>query len=65
MNKEFIANTCEKLYKECLREIPQYENDELIWILNKKETLNKEEWETIGVINKNIRRQGYNITNKY
>lgn len=34
MNKEYIANTCENLYKECLREIPQYENGELIWILN-------------------------------
>lgn len=42
-----------------------HDKNELIWILNKKETLNKEEWETIGVINKNIRRQGYNITNKY
>ena len=34
MEKELIANTCEDLYKECLREIPQYENGELIWILN-------------------------------
>ena len=32
--KEYIANTCENLYKECLNEIPQFENDELIWILN-------------------------------
>lgn len=29
-----IANICENLYKECLREIPQFENGELIWILN-------------------------------
>lgn len=34
MNKELIANICENLYKECLREIPQYQNGELIWILN-------------------------------
>lgn len=34
MNKELIANTCEDLYKECLREIPQYQNGNLIWILN-------------------------------
>ena len=32
--KQCIANTCENLYKECLREIPQFENDELIWVLN-------------------------------
>lgn len=34
MNKELIANVCEDLYKECLREIPQYQNGNLIWILN-------------------------------
>ena len=34
MNKELIANTCEDFYKECLREIPQYQNGNLIWILN-------------------------------
>ncbi len=33
-HKEYIADVCENLYKECLREIPQYEDDELIWILN-------------------------------
>lgn len=32
--KENIANICENLYKECLNEIPQFENNELIWILN-------------------------------
>ena len=34
INKEFIANTCENPYKECLKEIPQIENNNLIWILN-------------------------------
>lgn len=34
MEKELISNTCEDLYKECLREIPQYQNGNLIWILN-------------------------------
>ena len=34
MNKFEIANICEELYKECLNEIPQYVNGELIWILN-------------------------------
>ena len=34
ITKEEIANTCENLYKECLREIPQYQNGKLIWILN-------------------------------
>lgn len=34
MDKYEIANICENLYKECLREIPQFENDELLWILN-------------------------------
>ena len=33
-HKEYIADVCENLYMECLREIPQFENDELIWILN-------------------------------
>ena len=32
--KQDIANICENLYKECLREIPQFENNKLIWILN-------------------------------
>lgn len=34
IKKEEIANICEDLYKECLREIPQYENNELLWVLN-------------------------------
>ena len=34
ISKEEIASICENLYKECLREIPQYQNGKLIWILN-------------------------------
>jgi len=34
MNKELIANICEKLYMYCISQIPQIENDKLIWILN-------------------------------
>lgn len=34
ISKEKIASICENLYKECLREIPQYQGGELIWILN-------------------------------
>ena len=32
--KEEIADICENLYRECLKEIPQYQNGELIWFLN-------------------------------
>lgn len=34
LSKEKIADICEKLYTYCLAEIPQIENDKLIWILN-------------------------------
>ena len=34
MEKELIANICEELVKYCVSEIPQIENNELIWILN-------------------------------
>ena len=34
MYKEYIADVCENLYKECLSEIPQIENNQLLWILN-------------------------------
>ena len=34
MDKKYIASVCENLYKECLTAISQYENNELIWVLN-------------------------------
>ena len=34
LEKEKIANICEELYKYCISEIPQVENDKLIWFLN-------------------------------
>lgn len=34
MNKEYIANVCENMYKECLKQIPQFEDNKLIWLLN-------------------------------
>lgn len=32
--KERIANICEQLYKCCISEIPQVENNKIIWFLN-------------------------------
>lgn len=29
-----ISNICENLYTSCLKQIPQFENGELVWILN-------------------------------
>lgn len=34
MNTLNISNICENLYVNCLKQIPQFENGELIWILN-------------------------------
>ena len=34
MNKNEVVEICENLYKECLREIPQFKNGKLMWILN-------------------------------
>ena len=34
MNKEQIANICEKLYMYCVSQIPQIENNKLIWFMN-------------------------------
>lgn len=34
ITKEEIASICENLYKECIKEIPQIENNKIIWILN-------------------------------
>ena len=34
IEKEKISNICEDLYKYCLNQIPQVENNKIIWILN-------------------------------
>lgn len=34
MSKEEIADTCEELYKSCLKQIPQFDNGQLVWLLN-------------------------------
>lgn len=34
LSKEQIADTCEELLVYCVNEIPQIENDKLIWLLN-------------------------------
>ena len=34
MDKEYISNVCENLYKRLLIEIPQFNNNQISWILN-------------------------------